>query len=88
MLQNCSVDCKDMHKREQLWHLFTSISRFERGANTEGFVESELVYYLLSSEMLVHFYGLWGMIMDSIMKPSTDAKLRLLGLLLTMEKVR
>ncbi len=81
------MDCKDTHKINCSVIHSHPLSDLKEVANTEGLVESEVLYYLPQNEMLMHFYGLWGMNMDRIMKLSTDDKLRLLGILLTIEEM-
>jgi hypothetical protein len=45
-------------------------------------------YYLPQSLALTHFYGLWGVNMDALMKPTVEDVLRIIGVLLTDEEMQ
>jgi hypothetical protein len=54
----------------------------------DGFEVNEVFYYLPQSLALTHFFGIWGVNMDALMKPEVDDVLRLTGILLTDEQMR
>lgn len=54
----------------------------------DGFQDREVYYYLPQREAVAHFFGVWGMDIKKIMKPTNDDILRLLGIMLTREEMR
>jgi hypothetical protein len=54
----------------------------------EGYEDRELYYYLPQREAISHFFGVWGMDIKKIMKPTNDDKLRLIGIMLTRDDMR
>jgi hypothetical protein len=54
----------------------------------DGFEDNKVYYYLPQSLALTHFYGLWGVNIDALMKPTVDDVLRIVGVLLTDEEMR
>jgi hypothetical protein len=54
----------------------------------DGFEVNEVFYYLPQGLALTHFFGIWGVNMDALMKPVVDDVLRLTGILLTEEEMR
>jgi hypothetical protein len=54
----------------------------------DGFEDNEVFYYLPQSLAPTYFYGLWGVNMDSLMKPTVEDVLHIIGVLLTDEEMR
>ena len=54
----------------------------------DGFKDRKVYYYLPQREALSYFFSIWGVKMDDLMRPTVDDKVRLLGILLTIEEMR
>ncbi len=61
---------------------------FQAMLKMDQFKDKDVVYYYSQRELLQHCFRKWGVDFSATLKPEVDDKLRLLGILLTMEEMR